>query len=250
MLHRCLVKIMTLWIACHSLAWSQSAAMLHTKQSQPPSVQKSATFVNSLEKRFVSYVKHTVDNLRYSVYQFGGSHFDVLRGVYIVDCSSYVDHLLRTIFPRAYSTLVRSSGTSTPNSQNYYQFFTKLPNHPTSHSQTKTWNKVNKVEDLQPGDILVFRYKSGRHASSGGHVMVVMKKPSHHGNAFHVQVADSAATGHSHDTRPPHVSGIGIGTLMLKVGNRTGQPAAYAWKTGAGWKNNVNIAMARPINVS
>ena len=77
--------------------------------------------------------------------------------------------------------------------------------------------------------------------------MVVMDKPIADGDGYLVRVADSAPSGHSQDTRRGRVSGIGIGTMVLKTNPDTGEPSAYAWKVGASWKSNVKIAMARPI---
>ncbi len=204
--------------------------------------QQANEFVSSIEKRLVGFVHHTVFNLTYSSYQFGGKRFDPSHGVYVVDCSSYVDHLLRAVTPRAYSSLVNSSGADHPNTAHYYHFFTQLTDKPKRY-----WDNVSHVKELQAGDILVFRYKNSAHHARGGHVMVVMDKPTRDVDAFQVRVADSASTGHSEDTRPPHTSGIGIGTLLLKVNPKTGKPAAYAWKEGSHWKKNVKFAMARPL---
>lgn len=200
--------------------------------------------VNSIEKRLVDFIHETVNSLNYSAYKLGGSHFDPSEGVYILDCSNYVDQLLRTVTPEAYLSLVHSTGTETPTTQHYYNFFRKLP----ADKPKRHWNKVTKVKELQPGDILVFRYKKSSHR--GGHVMVVMNKPKRDARGFLVQVADSAPSGHSQDTRPPHTSGIGIGTLWLKANPKTGIPAAYAWKRDSFWQKNVSFAMARPVEVS
>lgn len=210
----------------------------------PPADSESRGFVASIEKRLVDFVHKTVNTLRYSAYKMGGSRFDTSRGIYIVDCSRYVDNILRTIYPNAYSNLVNSSGSERPTTHDYYDFFSNLSDQSAYH-----WNKVDAVEELQPGDILVFRYKNARGNETGGHVMIVMDKPIQDTdeNAFLVRVADSAALGHSEDTRPRRASGIGIGTLLLKVDPKTYQPSAYAWRVGARWNENVNFAMARPI---
>lgn len=202
--------------------------------------------VASLERRLVHYVHKSVATLRYSAYKLGGTHFDTSRGVYIVDCSAYVDHTLRAVYPNAYSSLVNSTGSDKPNTLNYYNFFTEL-----SEDSNEHWSRVKDVEKLRPGDILVFRYKNsqGNITSGGGHVMVVMKKPVRDEEGYLVSVADSAPVGHSEDTRSPNVSGIGIGTLVLKVNPKTGHPSAYAWKVGSRWKHNVSFAMARPLDI-
>lgn len=199
----------------------------------------------SLSKRLVDFVQKSVSTIRYSAYKLGGSHIDTTKGIYIVDCSGYVDHTLQSVFPKAYFDLVDSTGADKPNSQHYYNFFTGLSD---DSNEDSYWNKVEDVEQLQPGDILVFRYKNSRGKETGGHVMVVMNKPVRDDNQYLVSVADSAPAGHSQDTRMPHVSGVGIGTLLLKVNPKTGQPAAYAWKVGSRWKRNVNFAMARPLD--
>ena len=204
----------------------------------------SATnFLSSMPQRLVQFVHDTVNTLSYSVYEWGGSHFDTSRGVYVVDCSRYVDYILEATQPHAYFNLVRSSGADRPNTQQYYDFFTGLSDDPSRH-----WDQIEEVEKLQAGDILVFRKKNSVGVEAG-HVMVVMGKPIlSNSHTYLVRVADSAPYRHSHDTRSRHVSGIGIGTLVLKVDSLTGQPKAYAWKVGSLWKRNVKFAMARPVH--
>lgn len=211
--------------------------------STPAYYNPTANLVTSIEKRVVGFVYKTIDTLHYSTYKMGGSRFDTSKGVYIVDCSNYVDQILQAVSPHAYLSLVNSSGSDNPTTRHYYDFFSDLSDDP-------YWDKVDDVEKLRPGDIIVFRYKKHRRSAMRGHVMVVMDKPIRAANNFLVRVADSAPTGHSDDTRPAHVSGIGIGTLLLKVNPKTGHPAAYAWRTGSLWKRNVAFAMARPLELT
>ncbi|RDI44539.1 hypothetical protein [Aquicella lusitana] len=221
---------------------NRRAAFVHPAHLEQSS---SKGFFSSIEQRLISFVHNTVSTLRYSVYKLGGRRFDTSRGIYIVDCSSYVDRILQAVYPQAYSSLVDWSGSEKPTSYDYYNFFTTLSNKPQQY-----WTKVDDVEQLRPGDILVFRYKNAVGDETGGHVMVVMDKPIPDEDAFHIRVADSAYTGHSEDTRQARVSGIGIGTMLLKVNPDTYQPAAYAWKIGSRWKNNAYFAMARPMEAS
>jgi hypothetical protein len=198
-------------------------------------------FVSSIEQKLVQFVHKTVSTIQYSAYQLGGKRFDASKGIYVLDCSDYVDNILHAVYPKAYSSLVNSTGTDKPTSQHYYDFFNQL-----SDNSSYYWNKIDDVDQLQAGDILVFRNKKGLRNGAGGHVMIVMDKPVEDDDAFLVQVADSAPVGHSHDTRQANSSGIGVGTLVLKV-DRSGSPSAYAWKIGSRWRNNVFIAMARPV---
>ncbi len=215
--------------ASHSINQSQLIAPTHSLMS-------------SWGERMVQFVHNTISTLRYTAYKLGGTHFDSSKGIYIIDCSDYVDHLLQVSNPSAYLSLVNSSGTEKPTSQHYYNFFTGLTYKPRHY-----WNKVDYVKELQPGDILVFRNTKNSHTGVSGHVMVVMNKPTKIQNAFMVRVTDSASSGHSQDTRLPHTSGIGIGTMQIQANPETGEPSAYAWKLGSTFEHHVNFAMARPI---
>lgn len=229
-------------------------ARLHPKtSSQQPKVKavsaetrasavSSPGLMSTLGEHMVQFVHNTISSLRYTAYKLGGTHFDRSNGIYIVDCSDYVDHLLQVANPSAYLSLVNSTGSEKPTSEHYYHFFTGLTYKPRHY-----WNKVENVNQLQPGDILVLRNKKNSHTGVSGHVMVVMNKPTRTPNAFLVRVTDSASSGHSQDTRLPHTSGIGIGTMQIKVNPGTGQPSAYAWKLGSSFEKHVNFAMARPI---
>lgn len=230
------LKLITVFLIINTcFAASENIATSSTKTNSEESLTMS------IEQRLVAFVHKTVDTLRYSAYKLGGTRFDTKRGVYVLDCSDYVDHILHAIYPKAYSSLVASSGSDKPTSEHYFDFFTGLEDEPSHY-----WNKVDNAVKLQPGDILVFRNKDDDDA--GGHVMVVMGKPKRTANSVALRVADSAPVGHSHDTRSRHVSGIGIGTMLLKVNPRTGQPYAYAWKIGSSWNQDVNFAMARPTD--
>ncbi|MCC2666662.1 MAG: hypothetical protein K0R24_1789 [Gammaproteobacteria bacterium] len=220
----------------------QKKTKVVTVVSKPISIATHPGLMSSIGTRMVEFVHNTISTLRYTAYKLGGTHFDTSNGIYILDCSDYVDHLLQAASPSAYSSLVNSTGSDKPTSEHYYHFFTGLTYKPRHY-----WNKINSVKELQPGDILVFRNQKNSRTGVEGHVMVVMKKPVRTENSFIVRVTDSASTGHSQDTRSPHTSGIGIGTMQLKINPETGHPSAYAWKLGASWERHVNFAMARPL---
>jgi cell wall-associated NlpC family hydrolase len=213
--------------------------------SDTDKTESNNSWTTTITQRITNFAHNTVANLHYSSYRFGGNRFDPQNGVYMLDCSGYVDNLLHQSSPKAYSILAQWSGSYKPNSEHYYNFFNRLgPNGP-----TYTWNKVTSPQELQAGDILVFRYKNSHGGSRGGHVMLVMDKAEGNSNIVRVRVADSAATGHSADTRGTRASGIGIGTLLLKVDPATGQPYAFAWRVDSPWNTRVSIAMGRPPTV-
>ncbi len=212
-------------------------------QNNAPPSSRYFSFVTSIKEGLVGFVDSTINTLRYSAYQLGGTRFDTSNGVYILDCSSYVDRILQNVYPQAYSNLVSNTGSDKPTTHDFYEFFNDLPNHSVHY-----WDRINQVNQLQAGDIIVFRYSNNiKKNRRGGHVMVVMDKPiANKTGSFDIRVTDSAPSGHSKDTRPSRTSGIGVGNLLLKVNPKTNQPYAYAWKEGARWRYNVNFAMGRP----
>jgi cell wall-associated NlpC family hydrolase len=232
----------------HRVTSTPSTAVSNrTTTINTPNVTKTylpGYLLTSIEKNLVDAVRKTIATLRYTAYKLGGTRIDPSRGIYVVDCSSYVDHVLKTLYPRAYTSLTNWSGTEKPTTNDFYHYFTNLSDDDESH-----WNTIEDVEKLRPGDILVFRYKN-KIGNARGHVMIVMDKPIRTADAFLVRVSDAAPTGHSTDTRMPHASGIGIGSLLLKVDAKTYRPYAYAWKIGSRWEKNVNFAMARPIRAN
>lgn len=213
---------------------------------QPPGTAISMSAMAS--QHIIAWVRQTALKLKYSHYRFGGSYFNSQHGVYEVDCSGYVNHVLGNAAPDAYHTVVSWSRSYKPTSEDYYLFFNKLP-----RNTQQDWHKIQHVSQLTSGDILVFRYKHfWKRKTSSGHVMVVVSKPvpvSRYSNTYYVQVADSALAGHSNDTRRPHTSGIGIGTLLIQENRISSSTCSYAWKVGAPWKKHVYVAMARPIYV-
>lgn len=227
--------LLIIFILCASI--NSSFAFISANYASPKNI------VSSIEKRLVGFVHKTIETLHYSSYKMGGSRFDTEKGVYVVDCSNYVDQILQAVSPHAYLSLVDSCGVDTPNTRHYYDFFSDLNNN------QPYWGKIGDVEDLRPGDIIVFRYKKHRHGATAGHMMMVMDRPIKEANTFSVRVADSAPVGHSQDTRKSHVSGIGIGTLLLKTNPKTGLLDSYAWREGALWRHNVSFAMARPLDL-
>lgn len=195
-------------------------------------------------KRIVTYVDNFMSSLRYTTYRSGDRIFDTMHGIFELDCSHYVDHILQNACPNAYHSLVSSTGSTSPDSQNYFDFFNRLSTH-----MKNDWNAVDDAKQLQAGDVLVFRYLNASGYSSSGHVMMVMGKPVIKNDNLFVRVSDSAEASHSNDTRAGHSSGVGIGTMVLKVNPTTGRPTAYAWDVDSRWQNRVEFAMARPVEI-
>ncbi len=217
------------------------AATMHLQPNVPSRLP--AYVLNTTEKKLISYIKQIISHLHYSKYQFGGTHLDNKKGIYVIDCSSYVDHILKSVYPQAFSQLSEWSQTNKPTTEDFYHYFLQL-----HHPDLMHWSSVSDVKELRPGDVLVIRYQNKKGQERGGHVMLVMDKPLIINHEVAVRVTDSAGGGHSKDTRPAHASGVGIGTLLLKTDGTMSRPMAFAWKIGSKWETRASFAMGRPLS--
>lgn len=192
-------------------------------------------------QRIAQAVTNTLRTLTHSYYKYGGNYINKLHGVYAVDCSAYVDHILNDANLSAFKHLTSYMKTAKPSSRDYYSFFKQIPYNTTFND----WYHIKNVAQLRAGDIIVYR------AKRSGHVMIVVDAPqplSGAANIYYVRVSDSASSGHGDDDTRGKKSGIGIGTLLLKTNNITDTPVALSWEVGAHWQHALNFAMARPIS--
>ncbi|CAN5225118.1 hypothetical protein BH10PSE19_BH10PSE19_14080 [soil metagenome] len=225
------------------LAQSFSAGNPTSKPVQHSLWRSAAT---NTSHKLLGYVKLTLNALHHTRYRFGGKRFDTAKGIYSVDCSGYVNNLLGLSNPHAFHEILNQQQISRPNTTDYYRFLGHIPyGRSSSH-----WYHVRGISELRAGDILVYSSPGRSKRRSPGHVMIVVETPKRDSRAtgiYHVRVADSAHSGHSYDTRRPHTSGIGVGTLLLKANPHTNQPIAFAWREDSRWKLGVDFAMGRMI---
>jgi hypothetical protein len=151
------------------------------------------------------------------------THIDKTTGVFDVDCSGFVDHLLKRVAPQQYDRLPIEPGHTRPRAEVYYQFFVELAQTP------KPWKKETTSQET--GDT--------------GHVMVVGATPVRLGNAvYRLTVYDSTKSPHDNDTRAPGADGIGRGDLFFYV-NAQDAPIAFQFSSQR-QVHDAPISMGRP----
>lgn len=197
-----------------------------------------------LENKLTAEINRLIPGVRSDHYAYGDNVFEPAKGKYRLDCSRYIDHLLSNANPAAYHRICKSTKTTLPNSVDYYNFIAGL----SKKSAEGHWYRVDGIANLVPGDIIVFQKPRMNGHHGYGHVMVVMSKPRRDPNnhaAYFVTISDSAMSGHNHDTRRRNQSGIGVGTILVRVHRFSGQPFAIAWKCGVHWEKG-SIVLGRP----
>lgn len=188
-------------------------------------------------------VDEVLNALTYTTYVFGGNYLDFLRGIYKVDCTGYLNHLVEDVAPSAYDALLDLRGTSRPSARDYVAFFRGLPYDTARYG----WQRIRRARDLRPGDVLVWRYDDPSSVSTG-HAVVVVSLPTRDlrwSNVFRLRVSDSARSGHSYDNRGSTGQGVGAGEMLVKVDGTSGVPTQIAWSLRGIFRSDIAIAAAR-----
>jgi len=104
------------------------------------------------------------------------------------------------------------------------------------HSAIAAGNRFQQIErigDLQPGDLLATRYQRSRPGATG-HVMVAADRPmavdvcSQARCVFRLVVIDSSRSGHGPADTRPGTGGAGKGVIQLQT-SRDGRFQGYRW---------------------
>ncbi|MFZ0505939.1 MAG: hypothetical protein WAM44_19605, partial [Chthoniobacterales bacterium] len=155
------------------------------------------------------------------------THIDKTAGVFDVDCSGFVDHLLKQVAAQTYDRLPIEPGHTRPRAEVYYQFFVELAQTP-----KPGWKAVSRFAELRRGDLIAWKKETAaQETGDTGHVMVVAAAPSRLGNgSYRLTVYDSTKSPHDNDTRAPGIDGIGRGDLFFYV-NAQDAPIAFQFSS-------------------
>jgi hypothetical protein len=144
------------------------------------------------------------------------------------DCSGLLVYALSRAAPDALAA-VRATASRRPRSSEFVAFLEGIP---AGGSQGR-WQRVGRVQDLAPGDVVVWLKPADSRSTNTGHTMIVHGAPSpdpEHAGAFVVPIADSTEGPHGPgDSRAgAHRTGLGQGEIVL-VTDGSGAPVGYRW---------------------
>lgn len=189
---------------------------------------------------------------------------DVEGGRLEVDCSKYVETILKEVSLNHYNDLPKSSQSGlTSLAKDYYNHFVTLPTEPDG---VHNWIRIMDIADARPGDII--SYIHAEEGNTTGHVMIICSYPALSGPVdYSVIVNDAAGSGHYGDTRnnegpysadysyiPTLVidgdqwkyGGVGIGMMWFHLGENS----YYRWSSPTGSTVYKNIAIGRMIDIN
>jgi hypothetical protein len=155
------------------------------------------------------------------------THIDKTAGVFDLDCSGFVDHLVKQVAREQYDQLPIEPGHTRPRAEVYYHFFVELARTP-----EPGWKAVSRFAELRRGDLIAWKKETAaQETGDTGHVMVVGAAPTRLGNgSYRLTVYDSTNSPHDNDTRAPGADGIGRGDLFFYV-NAQDAPIAFQFSS-------------------
>jgi hypothetical protein len=185
-----------------------------------------ALISSSFGQTLADVAEEAVRSAKESHYQHK-THVDQAAGIFDLDCSGFVDYLLKRIAPRQYTELPIEPGHVRPRAVAYYEFLATLPKKP-----TPGWEPVHRFSDLRPGDLIAWKKElTAAETGDTGHVMIVAEVPALTAKGrYRATVFDSTKTPHDDDTRPAGGDGIGRGDLFFYVDTED-RPVAFQFSS-------------------
>lgn len=161
---------------------------------------------------------------------------DENEGIFIYDCSGLINYALQRSLPQAWQQLLNYTNNKRPRAKHYYEIVTQ---HDQSSESESGWQRIERVIDLSPGDIVVWLKPAEVQSKVTGHIMVVAGDVSVNPvrpKEQLIPVIDSTKSPHGRrDSRYPDNNGLGKGTIGLVV-DETGEPYGYYWRGGESTK--------------
>jgi hypothetical protein len=189
--------------------------------------------------RTLGGIAHTLKHSEYS----HGQHVSVQQGLYVFDCSSMAQWVLKRATPVAEKTVSRGLAWR-PLAADFQRRIARVG----VGAERGGWRRIARVEDAAPGDVIAWLRPKIIDSKNTGHVAFVVLPPTRvtgYDDAFLVRVVDATSLLHADDTRGDG-SGFGFGTILLVVEPGTGAPRAYGW-VGLQWRAfETPISIGRP----
>jgi hypothetical protein len=166
---------------------------------------------------------------------------DEKKGAYYCDCSGFVDYVLSRTVAKDDKKGPLGDGKSRPLAMDYEKRFAA-----SKTDRSGRWQKIERVSDARPGDIIAWRHEVPKKGNTG-HVVIVDQKPDVEKDGL-VRVAeiDSTTLPSSDITGEKGKSGVGRRTMWFKV-DKDGRPTGYVRGTRSAKPKMESIAIGRAL---
>ena len=186
-----------------------------------------------------------LSKVRETHYQHKG-HIDKVAGAYDMDCSEFVDYLLKRVAPEQFSQIPVEPGHVRPRAAMYFQFLNRLRQQP-----LLGWQAVYQLGDAQRGDIIAWElHASTEDPGDSSHVVIVASTPVlETKDLYAVKVYDSSGILHDNDCRPEHTSGVRRGVIRFRI-SQSGEPIAFQFNSRANFHTEPRWECPKPRPLS
>jgi hypothetical protein len=176
---------------------------------------------NAASKQVLDEAERILKSIKTTKYKHT-TDIDEDKGVYYCDCSGFVGYVLNQTVAKDNPKGPLADGKKRPLAMHYEKTFEAAP----SKAESGGWQRIERLTDARPGDIIAWRHEVPKPGNTG-HVVIVGERPKVDDDGLvRVVVIDSTTKPQVDDTRAAGTSGIGRGTMWFKVDDE-GRPIAY-----------------------
>lgn len=175
------------------------------------------------------------------------TRIDTQAGVYEFDCSGMAAWVLRRATPAAWHGVKQRSATGRIVARDFVRQIASVR----EGKPAWAWERVARVEDARPGDVIAWLKPARWVSNVTGHVGFVMEPPTRStriDGGYLIRFADASRYHHQDDSRAEEGrDGFGVGTILLIGDPETGAPVAYGWYGDqSAWISETQIVIGRP----
>src|SRR3954462_12289838 len=148
---------------------------------------------------------------------------DENKGTYYCDCSGFVGYVLNRTVAKDDPKGPLGDKKRRPLAMDYERAFEAAPEKAAGAAR---WQKIVRVSDTRPGDVIAWRHEVPKPGNTG-HVVIVDSTPVVEKDGLvRVVVIDSTTLSWTDDSGAKRGSGVGRRTMWFKV-DEEGRPAGY-----------------------
>src|SRR5262249_15311687 len=142
------------------------------------------------------------------------TQIDEKKGQYYCDCSGFVGYVLKQTVAKGDPKGPLGDGNKRPTAMEFEKAFAKAP---TKADGVSKWQRVERLTDARPGDVIAWRHEKPMPGNTG-HVVFVAERPVQEDDGLvKVVIVDSTTKPMFDDTRAAGTSGIGRCTMWFKI---------------------------------
>jgi len=158
---------------------------------------------------------------------------DASEGRYNLDCSHFVGLVLERTAPDALHAIPKESNFKYPRAFSFCDFFVGLIDTDTN------WEQIKALADAKGGDVIAWRMEPFDPTKDTGHVAILSKSPEKQDDGtYMISVIDASEVRHYDDSRPKGTTGVGTGSLHIRVDGQ-GHLTAVQFNDRAHWHEHV-----------